>query len=55
VFSNAILTLAEREDGRRLLHAAFHANRFVTTPRNALRPLWEHVRLARKHGLLPHL
>jgi len=55
IFSNAILTLAEREDGRRLLQAAFHANRFVTTPRNALRPLWEHVRLARKHGLFPHL
>lgn len=55
VFSNAILTLAEREDGRRLLQAAFHASRFSITPRNALRPLWEHVRLARKHGLLPHL
>jgi phosphonate transport system substrate-binding protein len=55
IFSNAILTLAEREDGRRLLQAAFHADRFATTPRNALRPLWEHVRLARKHGLLPHL
>jgi phosphonate transport system substrate-binding protein len=55
LFSNAILTLAEREDGRRLLQAAFHADRFMTTPRNALRPLWEHVRLARKHGLLPHL
>jgi phosphonate transport system substrate-binding protein len=55
LFSNAILTLAERDDGRALLQAAFHADRFTTTPRNALRPLWEHVRLARKHGLLPHL
>jgi phosphonate transport system substrate-binding protein len=55
LFSNAILTLAERDDGRRLLQAAFHADRFMTTPRNALRPLWEHVRLARKHGLLPTL
>jgi phosphonate transport system substrate-binding protein len=55
VFSNAILTLAERDDGRALLQAAFHADRFTTTPRNALRPLWEHVRLARKHGLLPQL
>ena len=55
VFSNAILTLAEREDGRALLRAAFQADRFTITPRNALRPLWEHVRLARKHGLLPHL
>lgn len=55
LFSNAILTLAEREDGRRLLKAAFHADRFTITARNALRPLWEHVRLARKHGLLPHL
>jgi len=55
LFSNAILTLAERDDGRALLQAAFHAERFATTPRNALRPLWEHVRLARKHGLLPHL
>ena len=54
-FANAILTLAERVDGRALLQAAFHAERFTTTPRNALRPLWEHVRLARKHGLLPHL
>jgi len=55
LFSNAILTLAERDDGRALLRAAFHADRFTITPRNALRPLWEHVRLARKHGLLPHL
>ena len=55
VFSNAILTLAERDDGRALLRSAFHAERFTITPRNALRPLWEHVRLARKHGLLPHL
>ena len=55
VFSNAILTLSEGEDGRKLLYRAFHAERFISTPRNALRPLWELVRLARFHGLLRHL
>jgi phosphonate transport system substrate-binding protein len=55
VFSNAILTLAERDDGRRLLHAAFHADRFTTMPRTALRPLWALVELARKNGLLAQL
>lgn len=55
VFGNAILTLAEREDGRALLYNAFHAERFVTTPRNTLKPLYDLVRLARAHGLLAHL
>ena len=55
IFSNAILTLAEREDGRKLLYNAFHAERFLTTPRNTLRPLYDLVRLARAHGLLAHL
>lgn len=54
-FGNAILTLAERPDGRRLLYNAFHAERFITTPRNTLRPLYDLVRLARAHGLLAHL
>lgn len=52
VFGNAILTLAERADGKKLLYDAFHAERFTTTPRDALRPLWPLVRLARTHGLL---
>lgn len=51
-FSNAILALAEQPDGRRLLHDAFHAEQFIATPRDALRPLWPMVRLARTHGLL---
>ena len=55
VFGNAILTLAEREAGRRLLYHAFHAERFVSTPRNILGPLRDQVRLARMHGLLTHL
>jgi phosphonate transport system substrate-binding protein len=55
VFGNAILTLAEREAGRKLLWNAFHAERFVTTPRNTLKPLYDLVRLARAHGLLAHL
>jgi phosphonate transport system substrate-binding protein len=55
VFGNAILTLSEREDGRKLLYNAFHAERFVTTPRNTLKPLYDLVRLARAHGLLAHL
>ena len=54
-FSQAVLALTERDDGRRLLHAAFHAEQFVPTPRNALRPLWDLIALARGHGLLPHL
>lgn len=55
VFGNAILTLAEREVGRKLLWNAFHAERFVTTPRNTLRPLYELVRTARAHGLFAYL
>ncbi len=54
-FGNAILTLAERADGRKLLFNAFHAEHFITTPRNTLRPLYDLVRLARAHGLLAHL
>ena len=55
LFSNAVLTLAERDDGRQLLHAAFNADRFMTTPRNALKPLWGLVDLARKRGMLAQL
>ena len=51
-FGNAILALAERPEGRKLLLDAFHAERFVATPRDALRPLWPMVKLARTHGLL---
>jgi phosphonate transport system substrate-binding protein len=54
-FGNAILTLAERESGRKLLYNAFHAERFVTTPRGALKPLFDLVRLARSRGLFSHL
>jgi phosphonate transport system substrate-binding protein len=55
VFSNAVLALCERDDGRRLLFDAFHAERFVATPRNAFKQLWELVEQARMHGLLAHL
>ena len=55
VFGNAILTLSESEDGRRLLYNAFHTERFVTTPRNTLQGVWDQVRRARMHGLLTHL
>jgi phosphonate transport system substrate-binding protein len=55
VFSNALLTLAEQESGRRALFQVFHAERFAITPRDALRPLWQMVRLARQHGLLHQL
>lgn len=55
VFGNAVLTIAQRESGRRLLQAAFHSEQFVSTPRNALKPLWTLVELARKHGLLAQL
>ena len=54
-FAAAIETLAAREDGKKLLYAAFHAERFAPTPAHALRPLWQMVRLARKHGLLHQL
>lgn len=52
---NAILTLAESESGRRLLWNAFHAERFITTPRNMLQPIYELVREARANGLLAQL
>ncbi len=55
LFSNAILTLAEQERGRRLLYAAFHTDQFMTTPRNTLKPVHEIVELARAHGLLPQM
>ena len=55
IFSNAILTLAEREGGRRLLFNAFHTEQFMTTPRHALRPIHEVVSMARAHGLLARL
>jgi len=55
VFSNAILTLAERDSGKRLLYNAFHAEKFVTPARNVLNPLREDVARARKHGLLSQL
>lgn len=54
VFGNAILTLCERPDGRRMLYQAFHAEQFVTTPRNTLGPLSKLVEQARMHGLLTH-
>ena len=55
VFGNAILTLAQRADGRELLYKAFHTGQFISTPRNALRPLWNLVERARMHGLLTQL
>ncbi|HEY5925765.1 MAG TPA: PhnD/SsuA/transferrin family substrate-binding protein [Kofleriaceae bacterium] len=56
VFSNAILTLAQRDDaGRRLLFNVFHTQHFVTPPRNALKPAQELVELAREHGLVSQL
>lgn len=55
LFSNAILTLAESDKGRRLLRRAFHAEQFMTTPRNTLKPVSELVEEARRNGVLPHL
>lgn len=55
IFSNAILTLAETERGRRLLRNAFAADTFMTTPRNTLKPVQELVEEARRNGVLPHL
>jgi ABC-type phosphate/phosphonate transport system substrate-binding protein len=55
LFAAAITKLAGQEAGRRLLYRAFATERFVPTPRDALRPLWGMVRLARKHGLLNQL
>jgi phosphonate transport system substrate-binding protein len=54
-FANAILELSYHDEGRRLLFDAFHAEKFALTPRDALRPLWQMVRLARNHGLLHQL
>jgi len=54
-FSNAILTLAESDRGRRLLKKAFAADKFMTTPRNTLKPIAELVEKARRSGYLPHL
>jgi phosphonate transport system substrate-binding protein len=54
-FSNAILTLAELDNGKRLLYRAFHAERFQTTRRDALRPLEMLLQTARSHGLFSHL
>lgn len=54
-FSNAILTLCESDHGRRLLYNAFHAERFVTPPRNSLKPIVELVEMARAHGLYTQL
>lgn len=55
VFSNAILTLAEKEKGKRLLRRAFATEKFMTTPRNTLKPMIELVEQARRNGVLPHL
>jgi ABC-type phosphate/phosphonate transport system substrate-binding protein len=55
IFSNAILTLAETDRGRRLLRNAFAADTFMTTPRNTLKPVQELVEEARRNGVLPHL
>ena len=54
-FSNAILTLSQLDNGRRLLYRAFHAERFQITHRNALRPLEMLLQTARSHGLFSHL
>ena len=55
IFSNAILTLAETDRGKRLLRKAFAADTFMTTPRNTLKPVQELVEEARRNGVLPHL
>jgi phosphate/phosphite/phosphonate ABC transporter binding protein len=55
LFSNALLTLATQDSGRAALFSVFHTDRFAITPRDALRPLWQMVRLARQHGLLNQL
>lgn len=54
-FGNAILTLAERESGRRLLFRAFHAEQFMTTPRNSLKPVLELVEAARAYGVITNM
>jgi phosphonate transport system substrate-binding protein len=53
--SNAILTLAERESGRRLLFKVFHAEKFETPRSDVLAPVQELVALGRQHGLLSQL
>jgi phosphate/phosphite/phosphonate ABC transporter binding protein len=56
VFSNALLTLAERDDvGRRLLWNVFHTERFMTPLPSTLTPAREIVALARAHGLMSQL
>jgi len=55
IFSNAILTLAARAEGRALLYNVFHAERFAIASSTALRPLRELVKQAREHGLLNQL
>jgi phosphonate transport system substrate-binding protein len=55
-FTNALLTLAERDDaGRRLLFNVFHAERFTTPARRVFEPVQELVALAREHGLMSQL
>jgi phosphonate transport system substrate-binding protein len=54
-FSRAIMDLAGHEDGRRLLEAVFHADRFTPSPPESLRPLRALVEQARRHGLLHYL
>ena len=55
VFANAILELCTQDGGRQLLFNAFHAEKFVITPRNTFKRLWRLVEEARIHGLLTHL
>jgi phosphonate transport system substrate-binding protein len=51
-FADAIVALAQRDDGRKLLNDAFHAEKFVPSSRETLRRLWPLVRTARVRGLL---
>jgi phosphonate transport system substrate-binding protein len=51
-FSRAIMDLAGRDDGRRMLDAVFHAERFTPSPPESLRPLRALVEQARRNGLL---
>ncbi len=52
---NAIMSLSEQENGRRLLYRAFHAERFELTSQQVLKPLEELIDAARAHGLYSHL
>jgi phosphonate transport system substrate-binding protein len=54
-FARAILRLGTNDDGRRLLHHAFHAEKFNSNLRGTLGSLWNLVELARSHGLLNQL